>query len=206
MQHMVKAHSVRVGMMWLMVAWGIVLAPRAGIGAEIYLWTDEQGVVHMTDQWANVPEAMRAQVSVREGSVASSQGTPSAEPVTPPLEPPPVEQPPLAMAPDLSETTPSDTPAPSLTPYAHDTSVLIPHHRPLVHRHKKVSPPFPYNVRLDPFDKNFVWVGPNRVPKDTFTYPRVSLDKQAQFRNRVRALEQRRSAPQKTSPTAPRRP
>jgi hypothetical protein len=188
------------------VALGIVLAPGAGTGADIYLWTDDQGVVHMTDQWANVPESMRARVSVREGSVASSHAMPSAEPMTRPLEPPIVEQPPLAMAPDLSETPPSSTPAPSLTPYARDTSVLIPSHRPLVHRSKKFSPPFPYNVRLDPFDPNFVWVGPNRVPKETFTYPRVSVDKQAQFRDRVRALEQRRSAPQKTFPTRLGRP
>ena len=59
------------------------------------------------------------------------------------------------------------------------------------------------HVRLDPDDKNFVWVGPSRVPKDAFTYPRVSLEQQAQFRDRIRRLEQRRTKPPKVAPTPP---
>jgi len=36
------------------------------------------------------------------------------------------------------------------------------------------------------------------VPKDLFTYPRVSLEKQAQFRDRLRTLERRKSEPRNT--------
>jgi hypothetical protein len=61
-------------------------------------------------------------------------------------------------------------------------------------------------VRLDPVDRNFVWVGPNRVPKDSFTYPRVSLEKQAQFRERIRVLEQQRSGRRHLSPVRPLHP
>jgi hypothetical protein len=193
---------------WLTVALGIVLGLDVEASAEIYLWTDEQGVVHMTNQWANVPESMRSRASVRESAGAPSNATPSTEqPVRPmtPAEPLTVQQQPLRLAPDLSETPPPEAASPAVTPYTRDTSVLIPQYRPFVHP-KKPSAPFPYNVRLDPFDPNFVWVGPNRVPKDAFTYPRIPLDKQAQFRDRVRALEQQRSVPHKTFPAQPLRP
>jgi hypothetical protein len=191
---------------WLTVVLGVVLGLGAKTSAEIYLWTDEQGVVHMTNLWANVPEAMHSRVSVRESTATPGAAMPSAEQMTSPAEPLTVEQPAFQMVPDLSETPPPVLPPPSVTPSPGDTLVLIPRHRPFVHHPKKLFPPFPHNVRLDPFDPNFVWVGPNRVPKDAFTYPRVSLDKQAQFRDRVRALEQRRPAPRKPSPTQPVRP
>jgi hypothetical protein len=194
------------GVLWLTVTLGMILGLGLEASAEIYLWTDERGVLHMTNQWTNVPESARSEVSVRESSAAPSEGTPTMEQATRPVEPLTIRQPPLQMAPDLTQTPPAAAPPPSVVPYPRESSVLIPHDRPFVHRPKKLFPPFPYNVRLDPFDPNFVWVGPNRVPKDSFTYPRVSLDKQAQFRDRIRALEQRRSVPHRTFPTKPARP
>jgi Domain of unknown function (DUF4124) len=190
-----------------MVAVGLVLGLAMGASAEIYFWTDEQGAVHMTNQWANVPESARSRVSVRESSAAPSEGAPAMEQATLPVEPFMVKQPSLQMAPDLEQTLRPAAPAPAVTPDSGESSVLIPpSDRAFIHRPKKPSRPFPFNVRLDPFDPNFVWVGRNRVPKDTFTYPHVSLDQQAQFRNRIRALEQRRSAPRKTFPTQPAHP
>jgi hypothetical protein len=189
-----------------MVALGIVLGLAMEVSAEIYLWTDERGLVHMTNQWANVPESARSRVSVRESSAALSEGTPAMGQATHPVEPRIVEQAPLQMPPDLAQTPPPTAPSPAVIPDAADSSVFIPSHRPFVHHPKKPSPPFPYNVRLDPFDRNFVWVGRDRVPKDAFTYPHISLDTQAQFRNRIRVLEQRRAAPRKTIPPQPSRP
>jgi len=191
---------------WVAVAVAMVLGGGVKASAEMYLWTDERDVVHMTNQWANVPESARARVSVRDSAPPPSEGTPSTEPAARPVEPVTVRQPPMQMPPDLAQTPPTVPPSPSGVPYPSDSSVLIPNSRPFVHHPKKVSPPFPHNVRLDPVDPNFVWVGRNRVPKDTFTYPRVSLDAQAQFRNRIRSLEQRRSAPPTTFPTPPVRP
>jgi Domain of unknown function (DUF4124) len=193
----------------MMVALGIVLGLSWEAKGEIYVWTDERGVVHMTDQWANVPESMRSQVSVRESSPVSRDALPIDEPresMMSPVEPHPEKPSPLQMPSDLAEMPPPTVWSPSVAPDLRGTSVLIPDYRPFVHRPKKPSPPFPYNVRLDPYDKDFVWVGPNRVPKDTFTYPRVSLDQQAQFRDRIRRLEQRRSKPPKAAPTPPVRP
>ena len=191
---------------WIAVAVGMVLGVGVEVSAEIYLWTDEGGIVHMTNQWASVPESARAQVSVRESTPPSGEGTPAVEPTIRPVESVTIRQPPLQMPPDLAPTPPIGAPSLSVVPYPHETSVLVPSSRPFGHSPKKVSPPFPYNVRLDPFDPNFVWVGRNRVPKETFTYPRVSLETQAQFRNRLRALERRPSGPQKTLPTMPARP
>jgi hypothetical protein len=181
--------------------WGGVTAH-----GEIYLWTDEQGVVHMTNQWANVPESARPRVSVRDSAPPPPEGMPATEPAARPDEPVTVRQPPLQMSPDLAQVPPALALPPSDVPYANGSSVLIPSSRPFVHRPKKVSPPFPYNVRLDPVDPDFVWVGPNRVPKETFTYPRVPLDVQARFSNRIRSLEQRRSAPPTIMPAKPGRP
>jgi hypothetical protein len=189
--------------LWLLVALGMVWGLAVAANAEIYLWTDERGVVHMTDQWTNVPESARPSVSVRESSTAPSAGAAPREQATSPNEPFAIEEPPLQMAPDVVQTPPTAAPLPSVPPFPNESSVLVPNSRPFVHQPKKPSPPFPYNVRLDPSDRNFVWVGPNRVPKDAFTYPRVSLDTQAQFRNRIRALEQRRPPPLKTFPTQP---
>jgi hypothetical protein len=183
----------------LVVLFGSGRDIRAG---EIYLWTDEQGVVHMTDQWDNVPTPMRSQVTVRESPIRP-------DPVPPPSSPPVVEanptEPltprpqPFEMSPDLPKTPPA-TVAPPASP---DSRALIPHHRPFIHRAKRPELPFPYNVRLDPVDPSFVWVGPNRVPKDSLSYPRIPLDKQAQFRERVRQLEQRRSSPRKALQSQP---
>jgi hypothetical protein len=189
----------------LMVTLGMVLGSGPAVRAELFLWTDDRGVVHMTDQWANVPESARPQVSVRESSAAPREGTLATDRATRTVEPLTLKQPPLQMAPDIAQTPPQPLSAPAIVLYPRESSVLIPGYRPFVHHPKKPSPPFPYNVQLDPFDSNFVWVGANRVPKDTFTYPRISLDKQAQFQNRIRVLEQRHSAPRKMFPGHPRR-
>lgn len=191
---------------WVAMAVAMALGGGGKASAEMYLWTDERGVVHMTNQWANVPDSARARVSVWDSAPPPSEGTPARESAARPVEPVTVRQPPMQMPPDLAQTPPTGAPSPSGVPYPGDSSVLIPNSRPFVHHPTKVSPPFPHNVRLDPVDPNFVWVGRNRVPKDTFTYPRVSLDAQAQFRNRIRSLEQRRSAPPTTFPTPPVRP
>jgi len=205
-QERVKEHLMRGWALWSLVVLGMVLGVAVEANAAIYLWTDEWGVVHMTDQWTNVPESARPSVSVRESSTAPSEGAAARDQATSPIEPFAVKAPPLQMAPDVAQTPPPVAPLPSVLPVPHESSVLVPHVRPFVHQPQKASPPFPYNVRLDPFDPDFVWVGPNRVPKDAFTYPRVSLDTQAQFRNRMRALEQRRPPPQKTFPTQPTHP
>jgi hypothetical protein len=192
--------------LWSLVTLGMVLGLAVEANAAMYLWTDEWGVVHMTDQWTNVPESARPSVSVRESSTAPSADAASREQETSPSEPFAIEEPPLQMAPDVAQTPPPGAPLPSVLPIPYESSVLVPNSRPFVRQPKKPSSPFPYNVRLDPFDQNFVWVGPSRVPKDTFTYPRVSLDTQALFRKRIRALEQRRSPPQRTFPAQPTRP
>jgi hypothetical protein len=160
--------------MWGRVFWGavavaMVLGGGVKASAEMYLWTDEQGVVHMTNQWANVPESARARVSVRDSAPPPGEGTPAMEPTARPVEPVTVGRPPMQMPPDLAQTPPTLAPLPPGVIYPGDSSVLIPNSQPFVHHPRKVSPPFPYNVRLDPVDPNFVWVGRNRVPKETFT-------------------------------------
>jgi uncharacterized protein DUF4124 len=196
---------MRGWLVWSLWALGIILGSAPQANAEIYLWTDAQGVVHMTDQWANVPESARPSVSVRQSSAPPSQGAAPQDQAASPSEPLALQEPLLQMAPDVAQTPPAAS-VPSVLPLPYDSSVLIPNSRPFIHHSKKPSPPFPYNVRLDPFDRDFVWVGPNRVPRDSFTYPHVSLDTQAQFHNRIRALEQRRSPPQKKFPTRPEHP
>jgi hypothetical protein len=190
---------------WMAVALGMVLGVGVEASAEIYLWTDERGMVHMTNQWASVPESARAHVSVRESTPPSRADTPAVEPTTHSIDSVTIRQPPLQMSPDLAPTPPTGAPSPAVVPYPHEPSGLILSSRSFVRHRRKIAPPFPYNVRPDPFDPNFVWVGRNRVPKDSFTYPRVSLDTQAQFRNRLRALERRPSGPQKTLPAMPAR-
>jgi hypothetical protein len=197
--------------MWGRVFWGVVavamvLGGGVKASAEMYFWTDEQGVVHMTNQWANVPESAHARVSVRDSAPPPSAGTAGMGPAAHPVEPVTIGRPSMQLPPDLAQTPPTVAPSPPGVIYPGDSSALIPNSRPFVHHPKKVSPPFPYNVRLDPIDPNFVWVGRNRVPKETFTYPRISLDAQAQFRNRIRSLEQRPSAPRTAFPTQPVRP
>jgi hypothetical protein len=191
---------------WTAMAVVLVLGGGVKANAEIYLWTDAHGVVHMTDQWANVPESARSHVSVRASTPLPGAGTPVGEPAMHPGGPTSGPQPPLWMPPALVQTPPIVAPSPPVLDSSEESWRPSPNPWPLVHHPKKVTPPFPYNVQLDPIDRNFVWVGRNRVPKDVFTYPRISLDAQAQFRNRIRALEQRRSAPRATFPTRPARP
>jgi hypothetical protein len=197
---------MRGSVLWLTIALGMVLGWALDASPEMYLWTDEQGVVHITNQWAHVPEAARARVSVRQSAAVPREGTPARELTTPSAETPIVNLPPLQMAPDLTQGPAALPPSPSLLPHADVSSWLIPRSRSLIHHRKKLSPPFPDNVRLDPFHSDFVWVGPNRVPKDIFTYPRMSLDTQARFRDRMRTLEKHRSAPHKRFPIRMSRP
>ena len=199
------------GLFWVAMALGIVLGGGVKASAEMYLWTDGRGVVHMTNQWAHVPESARTQVSVRDSTPPASEGTPTPQPAARPIEPRTVTQPSLPMPPDRAQTPPTAAPLavarfPFVVLQPRESSVLIPRSRPFVRHPHKVFPPFPFNVHLDPFDRNFVWVGRSRVPKDAFAYPRVSLDIQAQFRNRIRTLEQRRSAPHATFPALPAHP
>jgi hypothetical protein len=194
---------MRLRALGVTMAAGMMLVCGFAAGAEIYLWTDAQGVVHMTDQWVKVPEDRRAHVSVRESPAA-------ADPL-PPSPPPEGSQTRSPQARPLPQPAPQKGPAPTVTPAPEDTSSdassppaaydtrdsawLIPRHRPFLHARPRIDPPFPYNVRLDSHDPNFVWVGPNRVPKERFTYPSVPLERQAQFQQRLRDLERQQSAP-----------
>jgi uncharacterized protein DUF4124 len=190
----------------LLAALGMAFGLAVQTHAEIYLWTDESGVVHMTDQWTSVPESAHPSVSVRESSPAPGEGEAAGGEAKSPIEPLAIKEPTLQVDPDVAQPPPTAAPLPSVPLYPSESSVLVPSARPFIPQSGRPSPPFPYNVRLDPFDPAFVWVGPNRVPKEAFTYPHVSLDTQAQFRNRVRTLEQRRPPLRKTLPTEPIHP
>jgi Domain of unknown function (DUF4124) len=187
----------RRGIGWA-VALGMLLASSIDVAAEIYVWTDAEGVVHMTDQWAKVPEDRRAHMSVRESVAAPAPVPPSSHSSGSQNALPQVQtfpQPQLQVAPEASVSpVPDSTSSPPTLSDGRDDSWFIPRHRTFIHSPRKVDPPFPHNVRLDPHDPNFVWVGPNRVPKDFFTYPRIPLEKQAQFQQRLRKLERQRSS------------
>ena len=90
----------------VVVAMAMVLGGGVKADAEIYLWTDEQGVVHMTDQWSNVPESARARVLVRDTTPPLNDDTPAMEPMARPLESVPVRPSPMQMPPDLALTSP----------------------------------------------------------------------------------------------------
>ena len=77
----------------------MVLGEGVKAGAEMYLWTDEQGVVHMTNQGATVPESARARVSVRNTTPQLNDGTLATEPAARPLEPVTVRQSPMQIIP-----------------------------------------------------------------------------------------------------------
>jgi hypothetical protein len=183
---------MRCGVTVVALALTVLCISHVETWADIYTWTDEQGIVHMTDQWDNIPALMRPAVTVRESTPQSDPVRPSsASPLSQEQSESPTPRPqPLQMSPEISETPPASV-VPSPSP---DYPTLVPNHRPYRYRSKRPDPPFPYNVRLDPFDAKFVWVGPNRVPKDTFTYPKIPLETQRQFRERIRQLEQRRSS------------
>ncbi|MBI3330109.1 MAG: hypothetical protein HYZ81_25805 [Nitrospinae bacterium] len=190
---------------WISIAWGIVLVLTQAAAAEIYIWTDDQRVVNMTDLWTSVPEAMRSRVNVREGSLASISDHPSAVLPVPPTrvpQPPTSARKPLPLPPDVSEP-----PATSATPPVYVTwDVPVPHvfsppSHPVIPHPKPSSPPFPYNVQLDPFDPHFVWVGKARVPREALTFPHTSFENQWKFEDRLRVLEQQRSS----SPKPPER-
>jgi hypothetical protein len=184
---------VRLGGIGIAIALVTTLAFGPEAAAEIYIWTDAHGVVHMTDQWVNVPEAMRPRVSVRDSSATAVPPTPQAS--LPQSAAPQPQAFPQQARPVVPETTPPPASdglsSPPTTPEGGNSSWFIPRQRPLIHAPKRKTPPFPYDVQLDPHDNKFVWVGPNRVPKELFTYPRVSLEQQSQFQQRLRTLEQR---------------
>jgi hypothetical protein len=195
---------MRLGGIGLAVALATMLAFGLEAAAEIYMWTDAQGVVHMTDQWAGVPEAMRPHVSVRDSSAAPVPPAPQASlPDSAAPQPQTSPQPLRPVVPETTAPPTSDSPSsPPTSPEGRNSSWFIPRQRPLIHAPKRMTPPFPYDVQLDPHDDNFVWVGPNRVPKELFTYPRVSLEQQSQFQQRLRTLEQRQP-PRFQQPTRP---
>ena len=76
----------------------------------------------------------------------------------------------MQMPPDLAQTPPTGLLRPPSVTYPSDSSVLIPNSRPFVHHPKKVSPHF-LTTCGSSIDPNFVWVGRNRVPKDTLHIP-----------------------------------
>ncbi len=63
----------------------ILLAGLSPVLAEIYHWTDEDGVLHITDDLGKVPEEQRGKVNVFETKPAR-EGPPEEGPV---VEPPP---------------------------------------------------------------------------------------------------------------------
>jgi Domain of unknown function (DUF4124) len=198
-----KRDAVFITMIGLSLTLTIILGWTSEASAEIYLWSDAQGVVHMTDQWAHVPESMRSRVSVRESSVSSTSAPQLSSQTGPQTTIPEAftsKQQPWHMSPDVAESARTSITRPSVTLYPSPCSTLLAWHRPLIHRPKQFFAPFPFDVQLDPFDRNFIWVGPNRVPKDSLRYPHISLDQQIQLRDRVRALEEQRSSFRKPLP------
>jgi hypothetical protein len=102
---------------WVAVAVSMVLGGGVKASAEMYLWTDERGVVHITNQWANVPESARARVSVRDSAPPPGEGTPATEQAPRPVEPVTVRPPPMQMPPDLVQTPPTVAPSSSGVTY-----------------------------------------------------------------------------------------
>lgn len=195
---------------WIMLLSGIALAYPPALAAEIYLWTDDHGVVNMTDLWTNIPESMHSRVEVRESSrprEPEPQLSGRSERRTVPAEPLTLKSPPLEMSPDVSEVPVTTAPPPvSVKRRARHSHVLVPPRHRFSHHPKKFFAPFPHNVQLDPFDADFVWVGQSRVPKEVLTFPRISLDNQLKFQERLRALARQRSSSQTTPGPQPHRP
>ncbi|MGH8058926.1 MAG: DUF4124 domain-containing protein, partial [Candidatus Entotheonellia bacterium] len=188
----------------------MMLASPAGVAAAIYVWTDDAGVVHMTDDWERIPPTMRPRVAVHESSEPVRPEPPVAVESTRPVPAPkPLagKLPPLEISPDITEL-PGSSPAPSAIaepqvthrhPLRHHARPSLPHARPLLS-------PFPLNVQLDPVDPDVVRIGQSRVRKDTLAYPRISLEDEAKFQARLRALEQRRLSSPKSPQVRPPRP
>jgi hypothetical protein len=147
---------------------------------------------------------MRPRVSVRDSSAAPAP--PASQASVPQSIAPQPQTFPQPLRPIVPDTTVAPTPdalsSPPASPEGRKSSWFIPRQRPLTYAPKRVDPPFPYDVRLDPHDDNFAWVGPNRVPKELFTYPRISLEQQSQFQQRLRDLAQRQP-PHLHQPTRP---
>ena len=198
-----------ITMVGFSLALAIIMTCNREASAEIYLWTDARGVVHMTDRWAKVPEPMRSRTSVRESSVPSTsapQPSSQTEPQTITSEFLTSKRQALQMSPSVSESAQPSITLPSVPSCALQFSALVPWHQPSINSLKQFFPPFPFDVQLDPFDPNFVWVGPNRIPKDSLTYPHVSFDQQSQLRSRLRVLEEQRPSFRKPFPSqAPHR-
>lgn len=191
---------------WTIIVLGIILGFAQAGAADIYSWTDDQGVVHMTDLWTNVPELMRSRITVREIS------TPSVPDARPPAPPVPstigsqtltLKQKPLEMSPEVAGF-PVTSAAPPVHVEPHVRHPFDTHHHRSIQHSKKFFAPFPHNVQLDPFDPNFVWVGRSRVPKDVLAFPHTSFENQWKFEERVRVLERQRTSSQK--PPEHRRP
>jgi len=193
---------------WVMVVLTALLVYPTIIAAEIYVWTDDAGIVHMTDRWANVPPSMRPRVAVRESSEPRQTEPPAADTSqgpSPPSKPPMLQHPPPQLAPDTSGAPPGD---------AVPLDVIeqpAPHRHPVKQRlragtfqPRPSDLPFPDNVQLDPVDPNFVRIGQSRVRKDTLTYPRISLEDESKLQARLRTLQQQ--PPSSRRPPQPRPP
>src|SRR5262249_42783672 len=130
------------------LALAIILSWSWEASAEIYLWTDPQGVVHMTDQWANVPESMRSHISIRHSSISATsapQLSSQTGPQTTTRESLPSMQQPLPIPPDLPESAQRSVTPPSVTLYPSPFSAFTLWHQPFIHRPKKFFPPFPFD-------------------------------------------------------------
>lgn len=195
---------------WMVLVLAMLLASPAVVAATIYVWTDDAGVVHMTDDWERIPPSMRPRVAVHESSQPIPPEAPaSVESTRPAPAPKPLagKLPPLEISPDIAEV-PGSSPPPSAIaepqvthrhPLRHHARPSLPHARPLLS-------PFPLNVQLDPVDPDVVRIGQSRVRKDALAYPRMSLEDEAKFQARLRALEQRRLSSPKSPQARPPRP
>ena len=70
----------------LIIAFVLILLPFSA-SAEIYKWTDDEGVIHVTDDPTKVPDKYWEQEKVKKEEVKSAPETKPAQPVQPPPGP-----------------------------------------------------------------------------------------------------------------------
>jgi len=97
-----RSESRRMARLALLLVLGALVAAPAA--AEIYRWTDEQGVERFSDRIENVPERFRQDVT------AELRSDPAARPDPAPSAPVVPEQPPSAPAPDAPQAPPAQLP------------------------------------------------------------------------------------------------
>lgn len=61
----------------------IFFAPQLSVSADIYKWTDDEGVVHVTDDPTNIPDKYWEQEKVKKEEVKPAPETKPAQPVKP---------------------------------------------------------------------------------------------------------------------------